>query len=57
MRDTIIYKVPKNVSNLCDVNCANDLCVDPNNGSIVVVNNTGVQTVVFVPEELYPDEK
>ena len=58
MIDTIIYKVPNDVSNY-NFNHRADY---PSSGmfdskEILVINNTGVQTVIFVPEELYPDEQ
>lgn len=59
-RDTIFYKVNK------DDNRYNNAVSDSSNSgypytfdcrSFIVINSTGYQTVVFLPEELYPDKK
>ncbi len=62
MRDTLFYKVPQN-ERLQRFDNANSVCCDNSDfhynydsGNIIIINNTGIQTVVFLPEELYPDE-
>lgn len=63
MRDTIFYRRLDNNERLERYDNADTLYSDNNDfhynydsRNIIIVNNTGVQTVVFLPEELYPNE-
>ncbi len=51
MQDHIFYKLPKT-----DNNNNSEYQYTFDNKQYIVINSTGNQVIVFLPEELYPDE-
>lgn len=56
MKDTIFYKLPNECNNNTNSSVNSGYPYNFDGRSFIVINNTGIQTVVFLPENLYPDE-